>query len=97
MAKEFTKLDGKKYDLAHILSELCFAEDTAGGPPRWIGRGLSCVCVKRKGIYERDFTNLTPLQVSCFRLATLPISNNMLLLAILMFTPWFYLFSISFK
>ncbi|KAI0523047.1 hypothetical protein KFK09_005437 [Dendrobium nobile] len=42
---------------------LASSEDIVGGPPRWIGRGLSCVCIKRKGIYERDFTNLTPLQV----------------------------------
>ncbi|XP_073099319.1 uncharacterized protein [Elaeis guineensis] len=32
------------------------------GSPRWIGRGLSCVCMKRKGIYERICVNLSPLQ-----------------------------------
>ncbi|XP_073117400.1 uncharacterized protein [Elaeis guineensis] len=32
------------------------------GSPRWIGRGLSCVCMKRKVTYERICVNLTPLQ-----------------------------------
>ncbi|XP_039776898.1 ELMO domain-containing protein A-like isoform X2 [Panicum virgatum] len=32
------------------------------GSPRWIGRGLSCVCIKRKGAYERICMNLTPVQ-----------------------------------
>ncbi|XP_073117419.1 uncharacterized protein [Elaeis guineensis] len=34
------------------------------GSPRWIGRGLSCVCMKRKVTYERICVNLTPLQAA---------------------------------
>ncbi|KAI3970264.1 hypothetical protein MKX01_023911 [Papaver californicum] len=30
--------------------------------PAWIGKGLTCVCFKRKGAYERICINLTPLQ-----------------------------------
>ncbi|MCL7030505.1 hypothetical protein MKW94_017220 [Papaver nudicaule] len=30
--------------------------------PTWIGKGLTCVCFKRKGAYERICINLTPLQ-----------------------------------
>ncbi|EOX99874.1 PREDICTED: ELMO domain-containing protein C isoform X2 [Theobroma cacao] len=32
------------------------------GTPAWIGKGLTCVCFKRKGAYERICINLTPLQ-----------------------------------
>ncbi|KAK2636777.1 hypothetical protein Ddye_031569 [Dipteronia dyeriana] len=32
------------------------------GTPNWIGKGLTCVCFKRKGTYERICINLTPLQ-----------------------------------
>ncbi|KAK9090128.1 hypothetical protein Sjap_023305 [Stephania japonica] len=35
---------------------------TCGAPPAWIGKGLTCVCFKRKGVYERICINLTPLQ-----------------------------------
>ncbi|XVF02747.1 hypothetical protein REPUB_Repub04eG0200500 [Reevesia pubescens] len=32
------------------------------GTPAWIGKGLTCVCFKRKGAYERICINLTPQQ-----------------------------------
>lgn len=32
------------------------------GTPAWIGKGLTCVCFKRKGAYERIYINLTPQQ-----------------------------------
>ncbi|KAG0455247.1 hypothetical protein HPP92_024223 [Vanilla planifolia] len=32
------------------------------GSPGWIGRSLACVCIKRKGMYERISFNLTPAQ-----------------------------------
>ncbi|XWS63850.1 hypothetical protein CRYUN_Cryun06bG0136900 [Craigia yunnanensis] len=32
------------------------------GTPTWIGKGLTCVCFKRKGAYERICINLTPQQ-----------------------------------
>ncbi|AQK49824.1 uncharacterized protein [Zea mays] len=38
------------------------SDETSCGSPRWIGRGLSCVCIKRKGTYERICMNLTPVQ-----------------------------------
>jgi hypothetical protein len=38
------------------------ANEASCGSPRWIGRGLSCVCIKRKGAYERICMNLTPVQ-----------------------------------
>ncbi|KAF6161457.1 hypothetical protein GIB67_009336 [Kingdonia uniflora] len=40
---------------------LC-AEDATCGSPKWIGKGLTCVCFKRKGVYERICINLTPSQ-----------------------------------
>ncbi|GJN06605.1 hypothetical protein PR202_ga24351 [Eleusine coracana subsp. coracana] len=44
-------------------SSLAGSSDEAScGSPRWIGRGLSCVCIKRKGAYERICINLTPVQ-----------------------------------
>lgn len=36
--------------------------DTTCGRPAWIGKGLTCVCFKRTGTYERVYINLTPLQ-----------------------------------
>ncbi|WVZ51853.1 hypothetical protein U9M48_002956 [Paspalum notatum var. saurae] len=39
-----------------------YADEASCGSPRWIGRGLSCVCIKRKGAYERICMNLTPAQ-----------------------------------
>lgn len=38
------------------------SDEASCGSPRWIGRGLSCVCIKRKGTYERICMNLTPVQ-----------------------------------
>ncbi|XP_010250740.1 PREDICTED: ELMO domain-containing protein A [Nelumbo nucifera] len=38
------------------------SEDAINDMPAWIGRGLTCICFKRKGAYERLCTNLTPLQ-----------------------------------
>ncbi|XP_022775651.1 ELMO domain-containing protein A-like [Durio zibethinus] len=39
------------------------ASDAAtSGTPAWIGKGLTCVCFKRKGAYERICINLTPQQ-----------------------------------
>ncbi|KAF7839570.1 ELMO domain-containing protein C isoform X1 [Senna tora] len=40
-------------------------EDSAAATcvtPAWIGKGLTCVCFKRKGNYERICISLTPLQ-----------------------------------
>lgn len=39
------------------------ADEASCGSPRWIGKSLSCVCIKRKGAYERICMNLTPVQV----------------------------------
>ncbi|ONM17578.1 Protein MOR1 [Zea mays] len=33
---------------------------------RWIGSGLSCVCIKRKGTYERICKNFRPVQLNVF-------------------------------
>ncbi|KAG9446006.1 hypothetical protein H6P81_012134 [Aristolochia fimbriata] len=38
------------------------SEHARCGTPAWMGRGLSCVCIKTKGTYERICVNLTPLQ-----------------------------------
>ncbi|CAI0381214.1 unnamed protein product [Linum tenue] len=37
-------------------------EHATCGAPAWIGRGLTCVCFNRKGVYQRIFINLTPQQ-----------------------------------
>ncbi|KAG6766298.1 hypothetical protein POTOM_030372 [Populus tomentosa] len=37
-------------------------DDATCGTPTWIGKGLTCVCFKRKGAYERICINLTPRQ-----------------------------------
>lgn len=37
-------------------------DDATNGTHTWIGKGLNCVCFKRKGNYERICINLTPLQ-----------------------------------
>ncbi|KAF7109255.1 hypothetical protein CFC21_109551 [Triticum aestivum] len=37
-------------------------DEASCGSPRWIGKSLSCVCIKRKGAYERICVNLTPVQ-----------------------------------
>ncbi|XP_015572241.1 ELMO domain-containing protein C isoform X2 [Ricinus communis] len=37
-------------------------DDATCGTPTWIGKGLTCVCFKRKGAYERICINLTPHQ-----------------------------------
>ncbi|KAL3501022.1 hypothetical protein ACH5RR_035471 [Cinchona calisaya] len=38
------------------------SDDSTCGAPVWMGKGLTCVCFKRKGTYERIFFNLTPRQ-----------------------------------
>ncbi|KAG5236429.1 ELMO domain-containing protein [Salix suchowensis] len=38
------------------------SDDATCGSPTWIGKGLTCVCFKRKGAYERICINLTPQQ-----------------------------------
>ncbi|KAB5537737.1 hypothetical protein DKX38_015270 [Salix brachista] len=40
------------------------SNDATCGSPTWIGKGLTCVCFKRKGAYERICINLTPQQAS---------------------------------
>ncbi|XP_060669207.1 uncharacterized protein LOC107433989 isoform X7 [Ziziphus jujuba] len=42
------------------------SDDATCGTPTWIGKGLTCVCFKRKGHYERICINLTPQQASHF-------------------------------
>ncbi|CAK9137345.1 unnamed protein product [Ilex paraguariensis] len=37
-------------------------DNASCGSPTWMGKGLTCVCFKRKGTYERVYINLTPLQ-----------------------------------
>ncbi|KAJ0038765.1 hypothetical protein Pint_23715 [Pistacia integerrima] len=39
-------------------------DDATCGTPTWIGKGLTCVCFKRKGTYQRICINLTPQQAS---------------------------------
>lgn len=41
-----------------------YADDANCGTPTWIGKGLTCVCFKAKGNYERICLNLTPPQAS---------------------------------
>ena len=43
---------------------LCADDDATNGTHTWIGKGLTCVCFKRRGNYERICINLTPLQAS---------------------------------
>ncbi|KAJ6430292.1 hypothetical protein OIU84_021654 [Salix udensis] len=43
------------------------ADDATCGTPTWIGKGLTCVCFKRKGAYERICINLTPRQEERFK------------------------------
>ncbi|XXG78505.1 hypothetical protein AAC387_Pa08g2440 [Persea americana] len=38
------------------------SDDARHRTPAWMGKGLSCVCIKRKGTYEHICSNLTPLQ-----------------------------------
>ncbi|XP_021899767.1 ELMO domain-containing protein A [Carica papaya] len=38
------------------------SDESACATPNWIGKGLTCVCFKRKGAYERLSVNLTPVQ-----------------------------------
>ncbi|KAJ6988769.1 ELMO domain-containing protein A-like isoform X1 [Populus alba x Populus x berolinensis] len=42
-------------------------DDATCGTPTWIGKGLTCVCFKRKGAYERICINLTPRQEERFK------------------------------
>ncbi|XP_028771950.1 ELMO domain-containing protein A isoform X2 [Neltuma alba] len=45
------------------VSRFTHASDASTcGTPAWIGKGLTCVCFKRKGSYERICISLTPLQ-----------------------------------
>lgn len=44
--------------------KLNHADDAICVTPTWIGKGLTCVCFKRKGHYERICINLTPQQAS---------------------------------
>ncbi|KAI4972569.1 hypothetical protein ZWY2020_003494 [Hordeum vulgare] len=49
--------------VARCSSQAAGSSDQAScGSPRWIGKSLSCVCIKRKGAYERICVNLTPVQ-----------------------------------
>lgn len=58
---------------------ICQSADNAAAcvSPNWIGKGLTCVCFKRKGTYERICISLTPLQASGmpFSGRTLPLSS----------------------
>ncbi|KAL5203816.1 hypothetical protein ABZP36_008687 [Zizania latifolia] len=47
---------------ASLLSLGGYSDEASCGSPRWIGKSLSCVCIKRKGACERICMNLTPLQ-----------------------------------
>ncbi|KAK3443327.1 hypothetical protein EUGRSUZ_B03488 [Eucalyptus grandis] len=38
------------------------SDNATCGAPNWIGKGLTCVCFKRKGTYERICFHLTPIQ-----------------------------------
>ncbi|XP_068666017.1 uncharacterized protein [Aristolochia californica] len=44
------------------IAKMTLTEHARCGTPGWMGRGLSCVCIKTKGAYERICVNLTPLQ-----------------------------------
>ncbi|CAK9325643.1 unnamed protein product [Citrullus colocynthis] len=37
------------------------------GTPTWIGKGITCICFKRKGTFERICINLTPVQADRLR------------------------------
>ncbi|KAK6116597.1 hypothetical protein DH2020_049703 [Rehmannia glutinosa] len=43
-------------------SHSSLSDDATCGTPVWRGKGLTCVCFKRKGIYARVCINVTPLQ-----------------------------------
>ncbi|KAL5549211.1 hypothetical protein UlMin_004442 [Ulmus minor] len=38
------------------------SDDATSATPTWIGKGLTCVCFKRMGHYERICVSLTPIQ-----------------------------------
>lgn len=40
------------------------ADGATCGRPAWIGKRLTCVCFKRKGVYEGICFNITPKQAS---------------------------------
>lgn len=48
----------------NYVQAIDYADDATCGAPTWIGKGLTCVCFKRKGNYQRICINLTPLQAS---------------------------------
>ncbi|GLT48037.1 hypothetical protein SLA2020_216790 [Shorea laevis] len=47
---------------SHAHGSAASSDDATCGTPAWIGKGLTCVCFKRKGAYERICINLTPQQ-----------------------------------
>ncbi|GKV16098.1 hypothetical protein SLEP1_g26792 [Rubroshorea leprosula] len=47
---------------SHAHGSAASSDDATCGTPAWIGKGLTCVCFKRKGAYEQICINLTPQQ-----------------------------------
>lgn len=75
------------------------ADDATCGAPVWMGKGLTCVCFKRKGTYERICFNLTPLQARFFFFLRIIVRKKIvncvelditcLALMIIAYTVWF--------
>ncbi|XP_024027601.1 ELMO domain-containing protein C isoform X1 [Morus notabilis] len=50
------------WNCSKIIGLALVTDDAICVTPTWIGKGLTCVCFKRKGHYERICVNLTPQQ-----------------------------------
>lgn len=76
-----------------------FADDATCGTPTWIGKGLTCVCFKRKGHYERICINLTPHQASYHEFHEMdmqePVASMYLSLTFSFSSVWFVYFNLS--
>ncbi|ONM36800.1 Protein MOR1 [Zea mays] len=52
--------------LQHVMLLMLLQDEASCEKLRWIGSGLSCVCIKRKGTYERICKNFRPVQLNVF-------------------------------
>ncbi|KAE9454722.1 hypothetical protein C3L33_13362, partial [Rhododendron williamsianum] len=57
-----SRIDSSLVSIADGLTLCRRLHDAAHGTPNRMGKGLTCVCFKPKGSYERICINLTPLQ-----------------------------------
>ncbi|CAM8957226.1 unnamed protein product [Rhodiola kirilowii] len=61
---------------SNISNRTHSSDDGTFGTPAWLGKGLTCVCFKRRGKYERIFINLTPQQEERLNKLKNRIGNN---------------------